>query len=333
MLFKDAKEIAKHVEIDTNTSMEKLRPSIEAAELFVAKNILSVAQYDALHAAYLAVANENELSGGNAALLAKVRPVVANYMMARAVQSLQIQVSGAGSHIQSNDVRKTAFQWQIDAAVKLYTRAGDAAADALLEFLEENKLSYALWAASSIYSAWKSFFVFSTAQFQQLMNINNSRVMMLLMQPTMKYVQDTHILNTLGETYYNSLQAEVVSGNVSADNQKVLNRVRRAIVFLTAKEALTEMTISIDEDGALVRTSSSTEVVSVKNQLPDSRLSKLIESYSKKGAEAIADLQEFLNTNATSSLYADYFNSDRYSDPANASDVFTNPTDAGIGLF
>lgn len=332
MLFRQVSEIAKFVEIDPNILLDKLRPSIEAAETFVAKNILSVAQMDALQSAFGDTANDNELSAGNLQLLNYVRPVVANYMMERAIPGLQVQVSGAGTHIQSNEQRKTAFAWQIEQACRLYRRAGDVAADALFEMLEANKLSYPTWAGSAQYTEFKSMFVFTTEQFNAYQNIGMSRTVFLAVRHHMKYVQEQKVKNILGEDYYDSLLAEVNSGSVSADNAKVLAFLRPAIVHGTVAEALTELTVVIDEDGLLVRTSTSTEIPQVKNQVANERLTKLIDSSRNKHEMYLRDMITFLNANASGSVYADYYNSDKYVAPSEDT-PFTNTNTSGINMF
>lgn len=332
-LFKDEHTFGKYVEVSANIPFERLLPSIRVAEAKLTREILGSAQYAALHTAYQTASSENALTNNELNLLEAVRPAIANYTMALAIPRLQITLSGAGVHIQSDDKKKTAFAWQIKQGVDSFNIAGDFAADTLLDFLETNKATYTLWASSSNYTIFKECFINTTALYDSIRNIGMSRRVFMALRPSMKYIQDKYIIGALGEAYSAVLLAEVASGVFTGPNEKPLDLVRKAVAYLSSATAALEMSVSIDPEGILVRASSNADEPSIKAAVADNRLASLSAQWQKKGEEYIAELVAFLNKNASASDYVDYYNSDNYSDPSEGAPRFTNDSNASVGLF
>jgi hypothetical protein len=332
-LFKDITAFKKYVEATLSLNFEDVLPSIDYIESHVIKNLISDAQYTALNAAFSAAASETSLSANDLNLLKAVRLALANYAIAMAIPRLQIQVSSSGTHIMSDDRKKTAFPWQIKQAVDSYLDAGDGGADDLLDFLETNKATYTIWAASSSYTIFKDCFVNTTAIFNSIRPINNSRRIFLLLKPTMKLVQDKQLLGTIGKDYYDELLAEVFAGTISPDNVYPLSLVRNAVTYITCAIALYELAIRIDRDGVTITASRNTDEPQVKNAVDNKALSPIAKNWMEAGEGYLRTLSDYLNKNATASMFATYFNSDKYRDPTLDEGRYTNDSNYGVGLF
>lgn len=332
-IFKTTDSLRDYIEVSVSLSLEDILPSINQASQTYILPILGKVQYDAVMSACEGAASDEDLTNDMKPLVNKVRLPLANYALAVAIPRLQTMISSAGVQINSNNSQKTAFGWQVKQAVESYLKAGDAAADALLDWLEENKLTYTDWAESSAYTVFKNCFVNTTAIFQAIRSINGSRKMFLQMKPYMEYIQDKHIKGTIGKEYYDELLAEIASGEITEENVVILDMIRKAVVNLASSVAAGEMSVSLDADGILVKSSSNADDNPQKGNATEQRLGMLVNTWREMGESYLRELSDFLNSEATASVYATYFESSKYVSPATSTGIYSNPNSFNVGLF
>ncbi len=315
------------------TNFEDIEIYLQEAETRFLKPMISAAQYNALHAAYQAAASDDALSPADRELITRCRPVIVNYALAIGVPKLQVVVSSSGVHIYSNEQQKTAFSWQIDDLVNGYFASGDSYADALLQYMEENKATYTAWANSSAYTVFKSVLVPDTATFSSIVNINDSRRVFLRLKPAMLVIQDMKIKSAISSAYFAELLAEISSGTFTPANEEPLLLAQKAMVYLSCSHALAEMTINVGVDGVSITASRNTDKTQTKAPAELNRISAIASSWQDTGNSYLAELVAYLNQNASASLYATYFNSTQYRNPATDDGLFTNDETWGIVMI
>ncbi|OFY87842.1 MAG: hypothetical protein A3F72_02935 [Bacteroidetes bacterium RIFCSPLOWO2_12_FULL_35_15] len=326
MLLKSIADIKKVVPIIGSSSFTSFTPYIKQAERdFLIPN-MSKTEYDALSAAYNVTTPT--LSAKQTELLEKCQEVIVHYMLFLWIPTGQVSMGDNGIRINTTETLKTAFQWQIDDLSRSVLRSSGSAMDALLDYLEENKATFALWAASSAYTVFKECFITTTKQFSDLFSpIGNSRLNFIALRSAMKKAQEFDITAIIGESFYNELMTQHIANNLSANNLKVVALIQKALVPFTMKRAFTELSVSIDERGILnFNNTGNAQVVSQKQPAKDAMIFKLemaaendAKTYSKK-------LKEFLATNIAD--YATYAASDVY-DSDTTDHSFTNDSESG----
>src|SRR5574343_205956 len=172
MLFKTSDEIKRYLPANAAFEFDQIKPFIERqAEPELIIPAISQAQYDLLNTAY----NTNKLTDSLEKLLDKVRFPLANYAYLKYIPFAQLNISASGIHIEVNDEKKTAFEWQINKLEESCREAADNGTEQLLEFMEANKSDYEAWAESESYTVFKDCFIYTAKEFSKHFNIGKSR--------------------------------------------------------------------------------------------------------------------------------------------------------------
>lgn len=247
MLFTTVDQIQLYLPVSTSFTFEQIKPFIKQAEDNFLIPCIGKDQYAALQTAFDGSPTQEDQS-----LIDKCQAAVASFAYMYWTPWGQVHISDAGIQIASTANMKTAFQWQIDDLEGSARMSGFFSLDALLEFLELNKSTYTIWAGSSSYTEFKDFFVNTTAVFNEIFpQLGGSRRNFLALKPVMKRVEDFKITPLLGADFMSELKTQHTSNALSDPNKKVINYAQKSIVYITIAEALTELSVFIDERGVL----------------------------------------------------------------------------------
>lgn len=143
-----------------------------------------------------------------------------------------------GRHIKVTDDEKPAFEWQIEKDnANLLTLANDAT-ELLLDFLDEqlivpeggqiNKIGN-VWNNSAAFKLIKSTIVNSIADFEEVIPINNSRRLFLLLAPSIRKVETDLIRPAITQTRYDALIESIRDGDLSPE-QKEIRRLALPVI-------------------------------------------------------------------------------------------------------
>jgi hypothetical protein len=298
-LFKTIAEVKLYWPTLSSSKIENIKPFIDQAERDFIITAIGKFQYDELNEWY-----NTETPAENAALtalLAKVQASLALYAYYLWIPSGQLQIGDSGIRIATTDTLKTAFQWQIDELQDSILRQAGTAMDALLEFLEENKDDYGVWATSDAYTKFKDCFIKTAAEFTTIYNaLGGSRVNFAAIKGTMKKVQDFVLIPELSAAFYDELMEQYLADDLTPENAKVIPIIQKTLAHLTMAAAITQLSAKISENGILVFNTSASRIVSKqKEPAPPYMLTKMEQQAKADGLAYLSMLRKFLADNIT----------------------------------
>lgn len=322
MLFSTIDEFAVYVPVNTSLSFDTIKRDILRVERKYLLPYLGQAQYNALDAAY---DNGNgSLTGAQQLLMDYVRDVVALFTTAQALPIIQVQISDSGVKSHDTDTEKTAAQWKVDQLTEDYCiKLGWDAIDEMLKFLEAN--TYPLWEGDTTASTInKQFVINTTAEFNKYYFINESPSTFKALEPSMRNVQTLDFEGGPGPDLLARILSEIASGTITADIAKILIWVKPMFANMVIARGLKELFVTVRADGVYhngYKATSGNENNRERTAAAAAQAQRINECltqadiYRKK-------LVDYLNANATSSKYPEWFNSSLYVAPEAATETY-----------
>ena len=289
-------------------------PSVRQAERDYLKPILGTTQYDDL----VADAASLPLTGGNVALYAQLKEPLAQMAAYLAVPDIDINLSDAGFTVYKDENSAPASQKRVEQFRLIHLRKAMAGFYELLTWLEANKATYTDWAAGEGYTELKQGFVNTTADVNAVVDINGSRHLFMRLRPYRRKVEQYELKSFLGTDLYDEIKAEIVAGSVSADNTALLPFIYEAVCNRSIAKGILALNLQVDERGYLAAGIQESHTMKMQQQAKDEHVNTLVKQYDAEANAFFEKLRTYLNTNATASKYAVYFNSDLYVDPNGA---------------
>ena len=226
--FKKYLKVAGTLKIDSLTPFIKdAQAKYEYLRRWLGKDLL-----DLLNEYYNA--EEIEADAALDALLPYVQNALAKFTMYLAAPALDLQITEGGFAVVSNNNLTPASQQRVQAFRDGMLEQGWNAIEDMLAFLESNAVSYDDWVASEGYTETFSNFVRNAAQFDKIIPINGSRLRFQQLRTEMDNVCLLKIFPVISKDLADVIFAELKSGEVSEENQKILPYLQRAEAHLTA---------------------------------------------------------------------------------------------------
>lgn len=330
-LIKDTTTLKLYLTVNKSFDISDLTPFIKQVEQEIIIPNISKEQYDDLNDEY----NETtpSLSAEQTALLEKLQPAIAYLAFSKWIPFGQVQIDNAGIRIASDENMKTAFQWQTDKLEDRSLYMGFTFLEQALVFMEENKADYDLWTDSDEYDTYKECFINNAIDFDKYYSINASRLLFLSLKPTMRKVQDFNIKAAVDSDTYQDILDEIKSGTITAANQALLNFIKPAVAHLTIARAVNEKTVIIMPNGLIRIKNVGFMTVNAFDSASGEMVDALKRSAELDGQNYLKQLRDYLNTNATESVYADYYNSDLYIDTSSTENITNSTSGGAAGMF
>jgi hypothetical protein len=303
-------------------SFEEVKPSMEWGEEFMLVPAIGQAMYDRVNEVAGGVPGIMDAGSGSGSaglpdgpvsitseadaliLLRKCARVVAHYTLFDYVTISDSRVTAQGLQIIETDTHKTAYEYQKRDRKKYHSEKADQALDALLSFLEDNKLKYPEWANNTqVYTQTKSLLINNTREFHEIVDIGSSRRTFMALKGSIKDVEALRIRPALGETIY----AALLGFNVRAGNS-TLSRLLQIVAAAVANLAMADALPSL-----IFRIAGETITIATYNPIPEKErdqftkvVAKIIESRTQKGNSYLEDAVRFVKSNPDLLLMSPY---------------------------
>lgn len=325
MLFKEsentnAAEIKQYISVNVSTNYGTLKPYIEIAESEYIKKLLGDDQYDELLDYYEAEdpAPETRLDE----LLTLVQRALINLAYFRGFPILIVKMSDQGAYRNENDKQKSLFKYQEDALREMFKRDGFNGLDAVLEYLETNIDLFPEFEGSTNYTVFKSNFINTTTEFDDIYNINGSRLVFLKLRRFMNVIEDSKIITLIGRTYFDELKTQIKEHTLTAANTTAVELIQKAVAFYSISQGLSELGVKLTDKGLVFETREGT----VNDYKKDTKvggddLNALISSSRKNGDMYLSYVKDELHNNIDD--YPTYAASDEY-DSTNTANIRDN---------
>lgn len=298
--------------------VDTIKPSYNHVENSVIIPELGQAQYDALLASYIASLPNlgPPMSAPLAALLVAVRKVIAPLAMLHYKNAVIQQLSDAGALEKASENGSPARMWVNNLQSETLFTEGMKALDLLLAFLETNKADYPLWVSGSGYTEFKEFILQTTKEFNDEVNISDSRKFFKAIRPDIKYAERMILTKHIGDDFYNRIVTARKDGTIIADEIIALKKIFPVV----ANYAIANTSLSIEHgnDGTYTIFSQSEFSGNKNNKQPPSAavVESLKQKHERRAQQYLDQLLTYLNDTATALIFPEYFNSNYYTAPS-----------------
>jgi len=284
-IFKDIEQLRNFITIDISSDLDVVLPYLKQAEKYV-KNICGDELF-ALASEYVnQIVEENqepEVDETLDLLLPYLQLPLANFGYLLAIDKLNVNVGNTGITVTVSNNLEPASSWRIDRLKENLTAAGYDALEDLIKFLEKNKEQYPDWQTSEAYSYNKQFFINNADEFYKSIHKQITRIEFLNLKEFIA-LAEIEVLGIVGNELFEILKAEVLSGEISEVNLKLMRFIKPAVCFLSLTKQKENQLYSFES----------------------SRLLENLKIYLDKNA---LDFPEYLNSTCYSTSKPDY-NSD-----------------------
>lgn len=327
-LVRNIEEVKEYCSIvDLTMSFDSIKSYLRKAEKYV-KECLGSTYYSALTASY----EGDILTNAEKLLMPYVQDPIVNIALWLWLSGGQIRVSDKGVQIDHSGAMKTAFQWQIDEWREDLELSGFNGLDSLLQYLEDNKATFTIWAAdSAAFTINKQFFNPDAVSFGNVINIANSRRTFIALTPYIEMAHDMELKPTLGDDFYDELKAANTAGNMSSNQKLLLPLLKKCEVYFAMAQAYGALRFVINSTGVRVHETlnsiDNSNTSKVASNTDAAALATRMEGYGRFYLKALVKM---LNDNADN--YNTWKNSDKYVDPTETKESSTYIGDAWVGL-
>jgi hypothetical protein len=298
MLFKSIADLQQVLPFTENFEFEKISPSLLNAEMDYLIPIIGQEQYDELNDAYVAADSEDDLFPALKKLLDYSQRVTANIGMYNYTPKGNLNIGKSGFTVTESGTDKIASQWRIEDFKSSILNDYHKACENMLLMMETNATDYPLWTESDSYSLYKDGFINTAKDFQNYVDISESRLMFLKFIPTMKRLELSNIQTVIGTGLFDQIKTQIKERTVSSFNRKLLQFINRALANLTVGDALRLCTVKWTDNGLqLISTSSSMTQVNESTMEMD-RMEAIRKQFIDIGLKAQLELRNYLYANA-----------------------------------
>ena len=253
MLFKDTTKLKEYSEF-TDINFFSVKPTIRQVEEGELTAIIGKELYDSLNTAYTAAATEDSLSASQKALLDKCRMLIAPYVIYHYTPKADVSLSDAGARRNETSTSKTAYNYQVLAFREQKLKEGEAAAESLLQFLEDNKEDYELWVNSDAFAEQRSVFIKSGKEFARFFRTNSPYRNYYAFRSKMVDIEEQVIKPAISTPFYTHLKTAdtAANGTFTVAEAQLMYIIKKAIANFTVASALPFHAVRIDENGLTV---------------------------------------------------------------------------------
>lgn len=263
MIIRSTEDLLVHVgSVVKDKEFSELKPSIEWAEEEMLISAIGQDMYDVVDAALDvemdasgsgSVSGSASVSGDESgsgtiehtsyddaiALAVKCARAVAHFAMFDYTIISDSRVTAQGLQIVETNTHKTAYEYQKRDRKKYHCEKADKALDSLLLFLETNKNKYPEWKNNTeVYTATKSQIINNTQEFQQHVDIGNSRRTFMALKGSIRDMENMRILPALGDAIYAFLKENILKNGDSENYKKLTELLAPAVANFAIADAL-----------------------------------------------------------------------------------------------
>jgi hypothetical protein len=299
-----------------STDPVDIAAEVDLVEQEVIVPILGTAQFAALQTAFDGEANGVPWQDADLeALWRKVAYVIAPLVYYKKLPGIYAKMGGNGVTINAAEGTVPVTKWGFEKLSRNLLDRGVSAIDALYKFLDESTPgTYALWEASGSYTQHVGQLIQTTAQFNEVCPaIGNNRRVFMALKPIIQQAIDFNIIPIIGQAQYDTLIANLLSKTTSADEDKLISRLRYAIAHFAMAQAYDQFEWCATPSGLspLIPALPGDYDFETPVQLVDaSRLTGRKQWHLQLANEYLTNMLVWLNIN--SALFADYHASDEH---------------------
>lgn len=305
-IFNDFSQVRDNIAANVNNELDVIMPYLDAAVNDILP-VLSQAQWDKLVQDFEADSSDQ----AHLKLLSITRRALVYFAYSR-YSNQSVRITDGGLERIENDGFKSTFQYQDIAFIRLCLKEGWRALENLFSLLNNNKNDYTEWVGSVEYTTLKTYVFHYTVDFSLYRRIEGYRTLDAL-RPAILHVQQEIIRNNISQGLYDEIVQQLIADSLSPANKTLLQYIRKATAFLSLSRGLEELNWRVTAEGLyaeLLETNTANVQASIQADSP--KVSGIRMEAETRGRAALDELRTFLNNNAGTGNYSQYYNSELF---------------------
>lgn len=238
--------------------------------------------------------------------------------------TMQTKITDNGISTFDNASQMAAHRWEYEALRDSLADKGCFAMETLLQHLFDNAETYE-WTLPDDYKL-----IFLTGkEFNKYFPLYQPYRTFESMRPVLRKVEDEYIKSVIGEDFFEELRDNDAPTTAEAAAIKLL---KKTAANFTIKAAIEMLPVKLSSYGFTVLLSANEKPPQGEGDAPDNKLSLMHASAERSGQSYLLQLQSYLNTNASETVFATYYASVYYTSPATTAET-VNPNSTRNGIF
>ncbi|NNV57370.1 DUF6712 family protein [Limnovirga soli] len=260
-------------------------------------------------------------------LLKKVRAALAPLAYWLDLPNIQSQITDRGAGTFSSDNMQPLHHWEFEALRDALEDKGCFALENLLAYLYANT-STLNWQMPGKFDI-----IFKTGEeFSNYYVLEQPHRCFKDLRPWIKQVENMYLKPTIGDDFYTELKNKTAP---TEEDKIAIELIKNAVANYTIKTAVEKMPVKLSSNGFYTRLGSggtSNLVKPDEKQSDNSDRLMIRDSAEKDGDRYLLRLKEYLDTNASDTIFASYKTSSYYVAPVDPS-LVVNPNTTRGGIY
>ncbi len=250
-------------------------------------------------------------------LLDKVWMAAAYLMYYKEMPFIHTLITDGGLKNVTTPNTQGAYRYQYEDMLQVCENEGLASLERVWEFLYAHREDedYTAWAASEAYARMNKNLIKTGAEFAQYYHLHQPHRTFYALQPIVQEVEDLFIIPAIGTAFF----AELKDNATPSDEEAiVLKHLRKAIANFTIHKAIGKLSVKLSPEGFTVMLGGNDRQQQAEASANAQQLTNLQNDTAQDGNAYLNRAVKYLNDNASAELFATWFGSDLYKDPAAA---------------
>lgn len=311
-LIKTIEEVKKYLPVAYSANIG-IMPAVDAVEERYLLAILGNDLYQVLQANYDAAT----LTPSQQLLVNRCQAVIVPFAFADNLPFLQTTLTNNGlQRMEATDTRG-AFRWEYNNVITKLENTGYSAQEALILFLKNYSADFPQWSASPYNNPEGFTIIRDGSELSQLLGLQQPHRSYLLLQSTFLSIRDLYLDEVLGDAFYAALSIRIVADQLTTEDKALLKILRPACARLAMKHAARELSINFGNGGFTV-----VDAATMKDNPEEGkadpgagRLNNFAMEMERSGLTLLEKARQFLNANASETIFPEYFTSSLYQAP------------------
>lgn len=239
--------------LDADLTFENYKTDLEHATLDLIK-LIGQTTYDKIEAYFtdvaMYVAGQDDPTAEQMVDLLKYAQLPIALFANLAIESnTDLMHTNAGRSVKLGTDEKQPWEWQIEKDNAAQRRRAYKALDILIDELD--KLAVTEWIQSEEFKQSKQLFIHTTAQFQKVYSINNSRQLYLRLFPFMEDAEEEHVEPIIGSIRFDALKETILDDSLTAADKTLLKRINKVVGFFALADAFKTLAVEMFPEGII----------------------------------------------------------------------------------
>lgn len=251
-------------------------------------------------------------------LLPYVQKPLAAFAYLNELPATHARITSAGVRRTTTDSMPTAYRWEYEKVEQYLQERAHGSMETMLAFLDENAANYSDWLDQNLVTARKSLLLKNGGQLAQFVPIQFPYYSWYRLLPIIRELTANYIVSNLTQPFYNELMGvtntDATTLPTSEESKQVIYSLQMALANLTIYMAALKLPARFTGNGFTIIKGGGSQNPT-ESDAEGQQLKKIASRYQIDGNMYLRRAITYLNTNASSSLFASYFQSNKYIAP------------------